>query len=1278
MGKFKYTLIFAFSITAIAGLSYLAYSSITSLSETINAEVGNSIGSIADYKVEQMEVLEKERLKKLHLIAKNKKIIEAQRFFNSNPKLSQDNEKFKQIESGVKSVVADFSELGAYYDVFLISPNGDVVYTEKRESDYRSNLRSGRYSNTGLGQVFRKTIRTKSDNWVGFSQYEPSNNEHALFVATPIFDGDEVVGVLAEQMSNQYLFDIASDYTGLGQTGEVVFAIAEMDYALVVTPLRHDRDAGLQKKIIFNNDLGKPIQQALQERNGLGRGLDYRAKEVIAAWRYIPTTNWGLVVKIDVDEAFSGEAEKEMNIILALVFSIVMVAIMAFIISYFISKPINYLVEKANLIAEGQFNQDIELSSWDEFNSLSKAFNRMVEKLRESMVSTNKELWFKAGSAKLSEVMSADQNSMTLSKNVVAVLCRYLEAQVGVVYLVKSDVLQLSGSYGLEGESLIHDMMPCNEGVIGQVINDQQPLKLEGKGKVLMNIKSALLNTPANTEIIIPICYHHQVVAVIELAWLEAMPVKAEEFLSMSMENIALAFITSEQRTQVQRMLEDSQAQTEELQVQQEELRVANDELSHKSDELEEKSETLKAANVEAERQAEELANASRYKSEFLANMSHELRTPLNSLLILARSLADNDDNNLSEEEIESAAVIHDSGKHLLGLINDILDISKVESGKMQVSREPVAIDELTRSLDARFGHMALKNESKFSVNLALNLPRSFVCDGAKVNQILTNLIGNAIKFTHQGEVSLNINRDAEEICLAVADTGIGIPEDKQATVFEAFQQADGSTSRSYGGTGLGLSIAKNFAKVLGGRIELSSVLGEGSVFSLYLPLDAETGLEVLNNNPTPMMANTRVEVKPIAQEHHFSDDRDCLDASKPALLIVEDDPNFAKVLYKACHQQGCQAIVAAEGNDGLALAKHYPIDGVVLDYMLPGLDGGEVLAALKADHATRDLPVHIVTALDELTDIQVKGSIGRTVKPTSAREIKTVIEQLLQQAGSRLCLLVVEDDDATFLALTKLLKSEGVDLEHAKSGKQAITLLHEDAKRPESDRKYQGMIMDLGLPDTNGFDLLEVIEGDSESVLPPVIIYTGKDLNEQEQQQLERFTHQVVIKSADSSERMLEEVHVFASAVAEKTKQAASNNVVSLKIEAGAVGLDDRSVLLVDDDMRNTFALAKVLRKKGMTVHLAPGGKEALESLQQHSDIEVVLMDIMMPEMDGYEATQRIREIPEFDTLPIIAVTANAMVGDREKCIESGANDYLSKPVDIDKLLPMMQLWLQ
>ncbi|MFW5451772.1 MAG: response regulator [Methylophagaceae bacterium] len=725
--------------------------------------------------------------------------------------------------------------------------------------------------------------------------------------------------------------------------------------------------------------------------------------------------------------------------------------------------------------------------------------------------------------------------------------------------------------------------------------------------------------------------------------------------------------ITAEiiQRQRIIEANEELQANSEELEAQQQELRVANEELTLKT-------ESLETSRQQTELKATELEETSRYKSEFLANMSHELRTPLNSLLILSNSLADNEDGNLSEDEIESATVIQDSGKHLLNLINEILDLSKVESGKMTVENRTIKISILATALRSRFNHMAEDKGINFLIRIADDVPLEFMSDETKLNQILTNLISNAIKFTDQGEVSLNIdyiqstnildNQDSA-LSFAVTDSGLGIAKEQHQTIFEAFQQADGSTSRQYGGTGLGLSIVRTFSELLGGKLSLESELGQGSTFTLYMP---EHPVDLVSTDTiAPPISTKVVPFKVKNSPPPFEDDRDQLDPNKTLFLIIEDDAKFAKILFEACHQQQAQAIIACDGETGINLATTYNVTGIILDIMLPDIDGKGVMSVLKAYSATQHIPVHVISAVDDLMDMTSFGVIGQLVKPVSKEEITAVLEQLESAfTSSKIDLLLIEDDKNNVRALRKLLDEDRVSLSYVYSGKEAIEIL--------KNQHFTAVIMDLGLPDMTGFELLDILAKDEQLRLPPVIVHTGKELSDTEYKQLSETTESIVIKSVSSPERLKDEVHLFINTLNNPT---ASNSKKLADIDD--VNLAGKIVLLVDDDMRNTFALAKVLRKKDLIVHIAPSGKGALSLLAEHSDIDIVLMDIMMPEMDGYEAMGHIRDQIQYEDLPIIALTAKAMSGDKEKCLEAGASDYLTKPVDVQKLLIMMQVWV-
>jgi CheY-like chemotaxis protein len=685
----------------------------------------------------------------------------------------------------------------------------------------------------------------------------------------------------------------------------------------------------------------------------------------------------------------------------------------------------------------------------------------------------------------------------------------------------------------------------------------------------------------------------------------------------------------------------------------------------------------LEALQRETQQKAEEVARASQYKSEFLANMSHELRTPLNSLLILSRSLSDNREENLSNEQVESARIIHDSGSNLLRLINDILDLSKIEAGKMELDLADFPLNSMIRTLKRTFDHIAQEKQVGFSVEIDPTLPAVIRTDSPKLEQVINNLVGNAFKFTQQGTVTVHIGRPTTDLALperltgksviaiAVSDTGIGIPADKFQKIFNAFEQVDSGTSRQYGGTGLGLAISTRIAELLGGCIDLRSREGRGSTFTILLPEAAEaTGVSAENASGTTEASYSRAPVTSALLPETIEDDRDHLTPDDKVVLVVEDDPIFARILADMVHRKGYRVLAAAEGESALQLAQRYKPAGILLDVMLPGMDGWTVIERLKADNITRHIPVHFISAVDEAHRGREMGAVGFLTKPVSREAINGAFERLLHFAeGGTRHLLIVDDDDDSRAAVRTLLSDDGVTIDEAASAEQAQErIAHAD---------YDCVVLDLGLPGMSGMELLEQLS--SHGQIPPVVIYSGRDLSREENLKLRRYTDSIVVKGARAPERLLDEVSLFLHSVRHDRRHAAA---------AGQrTAIDDelrgRKILLVDDDMRNLFALSKVLREWGLNVTMAQDGQKALKALAENNDIELVLTDIMMPVMDGYETIKAIRAQPKHFKLPVIALTAKAMRGDREKCLEVGANDYLSKPIDIDKLSSMMRVWL-
>ncbi|HAI94334.1 MAG TPA: histidine kinase [Xanthomonadaceae bacterium] len=720
-------------------------------------------------------------------------------------------------------------------------------------------------------------------------------------------------------------------------------------------------------------------------------------------------------------------------------------------------------------------------------------------------------------------------------------------------------------------------------------------------------------------------------------------------------------------------------ASEEELRVQAEELQASNEELRQKSEILNEQKQVLEDLQRETELKAQALARASQYKTDFLANMSHELRTPLNSLLILSKELAENAQQHLDAEEVESAQVIHDSGSNLLRLINDILDLSKIEAGKMDVYREEVEVEAITREVMRHFRHVALDNRLAFDIEVGDDVPATLGTDRPKLQQILNNLLGNAFKFTHEGSVTLRVVRAghallrrigaddaAHYLAMSVADTGIGIPQERLDSIFEAFEQVDSSTSRHYGGSGLGLAIARKLAQLLGGQLLADSVVEEGSTFTLMLPLDevAPVAAAAPARPVQDMMRN------PAALSHAATpaprltdwipDDRHTISPGDTVILTIEDDPAFARILVDMIRRKGHRALAAADGETGLELARSYRPTAILLDVMLPGMDGWSVMEQLRREPALRSIPVHFISAVDEAAKGEAMGAVGYLTKPVDRKALTDAFDRLLDVAGKIVRRLLLVDDDAdSRLAIRHLLQGEKLQIDEAASGEEALEKLQGEG--------YDCIVLDLNLGGISGAELLE--RASARMPLPPVVIYSGHELSREESLRLRQYTDSIVIKGLRSQERLLDEVSLFLHSIGSRGAQGAQ--------EADG-GLSSHSVLLVDDDMRNLFALSKSLRARGMNVLMAQDGFKALRQLEENDDAGLVLMDIMMPGMDGYETTREIRRQPQWAHLPIIAVTAKAMPGDRDKCLDAGANDYLTKPVDLDKLLSMMRVWLQ
>jgi CheY-like chemotaxis protein len=807
-----------------------------------------------------------------------------------------------------------------------------------------------------------------------------------------------------------------------------------------------------------------------------------------------------------------------------------------------------------------------------------------------------------------------------------------------------------------------------------------------------VRVHSSLGEARPQQVIVLPMLFEGETKAVIELASLHAFTDTHLAFLEQLTQSIGVVLNTIEANMRTEDLLKQSQELTAQLQTRQTELQATNQELAEKARQLAEQNAEVERKNKEVEQargaleeKAAELALTSKYKSEFLANMSHELRTPLNSILILGEQLANNVASNLSEKEVEWARNVHSAGTELLNLISDILDLSKIESGTVTVEAEEISFSNLQEMVERNFRHVAETWNLPFYLEFENSLPPILTVDPKRLHQILKNLLSNAFKFTHQGHVKVRVfpaksgwhiehpvlRRANMVVAFEVSDTGIGIAPDKQKLVFEAFQQADSSTSRKYGGTGLGLAISRELATLLGGEIRLVSVPGEGSTFTLYLPVhytgsaQAWISRGAASTGAQPQMAGLQVVLQ---AAERIEDDRENLQAGDTSLLIIEDDPHYARILTGIARSKGFKVLVAQRGADGLDLARRFCPSALLLDIFLPDILGWTVLNNLKLDPLTRHIPVQIITCDDEREHGLSHGAFGYLVKPSTADGLEASLDRLknyLTPHTKRL--LVVEDNEIERKSIVDFLGNPEIEIVSVGSGREALTQL--------LDRPFDCVVLDLRLPDISGFALLEKIQTEPVLENVPVVVYTGRELSEQEQVFLRQAAKSVVLKDVRSPERLFDETMLFLHQVVSDLPR--DKQQMLARLHTSNEGLRGRKILVVDDDARNIYALATVLENAEMHVLSATTGQQAIGTIQNTSDLAVVLMDIMMPKMDGYETIREIRKDPRYRALPIFALTAKAMKGDREKCLEAGASDYIAKPVNTEQLLSLLRAWL-
>jgi CheY-like chemotaxis protein/signal transduction histidine kinase/HAMP domain-containing protein len=988
-----------------------------------------------------------------------------------------------------------------------------------------------------------------------------------------------------------------------------------------------------------------------------------------------------------------------------------------------LTNQIRAMAEVATAVTEGDLTRSITVEAQGEVLQLKERVNQMIVNLRETTQKNREQDWLKTNLAKFSGMMQGQKSLESVSRMIMSELTPLVQASHGAFFVMdegEGKILRLLATYAYKERKHVANRFRLGEGVVGQAALEKKSILLSRVPHDYIHVTSGLGEAPPLNLIVLPVLFEDDVRAVIELASFEPFSQIHRLFLEQLTESIgvvlnmiganmrteellkqsqSLADELKEQSSELQRQQSElkrsnqeleQQAQTlraseEMLREQQEELQQVNEELEEKASLLveqnkavEQKNREVELARLAVEEKAAQLALSSKYKSEFLANMSHELRTPLNSLLILARMLQDNKDANLSDKQVEYAKTIHSAGTDLLNLINEVLDLSKVEAGKIEIYAQDVPVQDILKYLDQTFRPVAQQKGLELELEVEPEVPVTVRTDGQRLQQILRNLIGNAFKFTEHGGITVRVHQPApglvyqnpnlaaasdKVVAFSVTDTGIGIAKDKQQLIFEAFQQADGTTSRKYGGTGLGLSISRELARLLGGEVRVESEPGKGSTFTIFLPAEYEP--QEIDTRGEALVPEIPADPLPRGE---IDDDRHQINAQDKVLLIVEDDPTFAQTMLAMAREHGYKGVIALRGDIGLTLARRLLPSAILLDLQLPVMDGLRVLEHLKAHPQTRHIPVHVLSGLDRKLEGLSRGAVAYVQKPVSKEALDATfgqIEGFLQRKASKL--LIVEDDERERKTMVELIGTEGVETSAVGTVEEALAVLKED--------HFDCIVLDLSLKGGSGFDLLEKMSKKADLKAIPVIVYTGRDLTSQEETRLKKFARSIILKDARSPERLLAETTLFLHRVEAELPQPKRK---MLHEAAGAEAVfKGRKVLIVDDDVRNIYALATVLEDAGMNVVFAENGREGIDVLKSTPGIGIVLMDVMMPEMDGYETMRRVREMPEYRTLPILALTAKAMKGDREKCLAAGASDYVTKPVDPDQLLSLMRVWL-
>lgn len=1232
---------------------------------------------------------------------------------------------FIRIITEYSQDLQDFKERAGYSDIYLIDIEGNILFSVAADEDLGTNLFHGPHRETELATVYRLAIETGHPLCSDLALYGPAGKEKTLFTAQLMVDeSGEEIGVLVMQIKLQKINDLMADISGLGETGQVFLVGND---GILRSNLRNAKS-----KQVLSSPINNVLVTQWLEREEVRHSVSHDKKDLVSG-NYegviymgqsgnnvlgISTDldslgqydmHWLMIAEIDEAEALA--AANNLRSMLITIFSITVALIL--LIAAFLTRrmimPLLNLTAWAKQISAGDLAIRKMNPPSNEIGTLYQAVSDMVGSLREMIKIKDRQDWLKTGETGLNKEMRGEGSTDTVGQNIISYLCQYLDLPVGAFFAYENDKLCFTAGYACKLNYADGAEFVLGEGLVGQVAQDRKKIYLQNVPENYLNleIRSGLGALPPQTLLLLPLVCENRVQGVLEFGSNRFLTEEEINFLEHISESAAIAIQSANSRQQLHDFLQQTQDQAEELQAREEELTVnnrelerANKELERTGAELEEHSSLLQDQAVQLKRQQEilkernkkiELSN--KYKSEFMANMSHELRTPLNSILLLSSLMADNKNNDLSEGDVESVKTINKAGNDLLNLINEVLDLAKVESGRMEIEVEDVKIDSIIHNMRHLFQPICENNGIEYRLTIDDEFPQSFRTDQSRLEQILKNFLSNSCKFTKKGGISLRMSRvkgletellsslpenfrAPQYLAFSVTDTGVGIAKEKQDLIFEAFHQEDGGTRRQYGGTGLGLSISREIAKYLGGHIALTSEPGHGSTFALIVP---EQSVGVASNDNAEKVVSQKKGKKSFSHAPetvpaqkvapYVVDDRKNIQDDDKILLIIDDDPDFAKIVLNMAREQQFKVLVAENGESGLQLADLHQISAIVLDIELPGMSGWSVLSRLKESSATRHIPVHVISASDRDSEALKMGALNFLTKPVDARVLYEALAEL-KNVGTfrRKKLLIVEDDASLSQALNKFFMSDDIELFHADSGAQALAAL--------KDTIPDCVILDLGLPDMDGEYLLQNIQEMEDLHKIPIIVYTGRDLTSSQKALLDQYSRKTIMKDGGSSyERLLAEITLFMHRV-EKDLPAKHQEIIQNFYNREDIFIG-KKILLVDDDMRNVFSLRKILADKSMKVVVAKHGQEALEQLKNNPDVNLVLMDIMMPVMDGFEAMAKIRQKDKFKKLPIIALTAKAMKGDRKKCIDAGASDYLTKPIDKERLFSLLRVWL-